>query len=207
MSFVKTVIRYGREEKQFDLAGFGQAIAEAIGMSCEVREPGLYPVVTLSSGDLRVSLRNGYGAKFGKIEFNAWFAAETFLEHHERTKVASITVDGTRPIDAVAKDVKRRLVQPALDQAKESARKVAARRNGCNEFRAMAAEMRATYPGLSIEFPSDNATSARLYFNANECYLTGELYSDGRISVQRLSLRTAKAASALLDLISRDSGE
>lgn len=203
-AFIKTETKYGREEKTFDLATFGEAVAAALGISCEVREPGSYPVVTLTHGDARIHLRNGYGAKFGKVEFAAWFAAETFLEHHERSKLDSVTVDGSRPVDAIAKDLRRRLIAPIDAAASGSERRVAAKRNRVDGLKTLAADLRAAYPGLSVEMRDSNSTTAKLYFNNNGCYFTGEVYEGGRITIERLSLNSAAGGRALLDLIASD---
>jgi hypothetical protein len=204
-TFITTETYYGREEKKFDICGFARAIAQHLdGFEVVTADENTnYPTVWLKKGNARISLRNGYGAKFGKIEFYASHTGSHVLESHERSLgVKDITVDGTRDPAKVAADVKRRLIDhlpAAIAEIDERIAKRAARVDG---LASIIADLEKAYPGLSFNRRDNNATTADVYFNNGGRYLTGSIDADGHLCIQRLSLNTADDARALFALMS-----
>lgn len=192
---------YGRNE--MDLESFGRDLAAALNLPVNVDNPGSsYPVIDIDCGDgLVISMRAEYGAKVGKVELFAHMRAAGKLEHHERPKMPSAGVDASRDMVTLARDVTRRIIEPAQVAAAATREAIAAREEKCGGLAAMATALMAEYPGMSIRQRDPNATSAEVYFNKYGVYLTGSLRVDGKIEIQRLSLATVEQSRALLALI------
>lgn len=204
VSFITTETKYGREEKRFGLCGFARAIAAHLdGYSVDTRdEESSYPSATLVKGDARINLRNGYGAKFGKIEFAAYHTGAAVLDSYARSLgVNNVTLDGTRDVAKIAADLKRRMLDKLPGAIAAVDARIAERSARVDGLASIVAELQTAFPGLSINRRDGNATSADVYFNHDGRYLTGSINADGCLSIQRLSLRTANDARALFALV------
>lgn len=203
-TFISTETKYGHEEKRFDLCGFARAIAAHLdGYTVDTRdEESHYPSATLVKGDARINLRNGYGAKFGKIEFAAYHAGAGVLDSYARSlDVDNISIDGTRDVAKIAADLKRRMLDKLPDAIAAVDARIVERAARVDGLASIIAELQTAFPGLSINRRDENATSADVYFNHDGRYLTGSIDADGCLSIQRLSLRTADDARALFALV------
>jgi hypothetical protein len=151
-------------------------------------------------GAVTLVMRKGYGATANKVTIHAYIAAEDALEYHQRTKFESITVTGTRPAEAVAKEITRRLLDGVEIKIAEALARVNAHNATKSAVKERAAKWAQDFPGLSITV-NDDGMSARLYFNKGGKYLNGDMQRDGSISIQRLSLDGEASATQLLGLI------
>lgn len=198
MTYV-TPDKYGRRE--MNLEAFGRDLATALGYPLTVEGHGSFADCTLDAGDgLTLILRAEYGAKLGRVSVYCRIPGAGKLDHHQRPNAPNATVDSSRDMTAIAKDVMRRVVEPGRLVAAETAELVAKREATCNGLKDIATALMAEFPGLSIN-TRENETRADVYFNQNGCYLTGNLEPDGRLSIQRFSVDTPERARALFTLI------
>jgi hypothetical protein len=190
----------------FKTEAFGRALAQALGHAVHVDMPGsLYPNVTIDCGDgLKLYLRSEYGAKLGRVEvFAAFDGPGHRLETHERPKLPSAGADSARSIEALAKDITRRVIEPARPAIAAYRDALAKRENVTAGLKGMAKAMEASFPGLQVTLRDDNATEAQIYFNRPEVgYLTGTMNADGKCSFQRVAIHTADGARRLFALLS-----
>jgi hypothetical protein len=195
-----TADKYGRNEMR--LEAFCRALATELGFPIEVESPGSYsPVVRLDAGDgLTLHPRAEYGAKVGRVEIHASAAGARKLEQHERPDTPSATVDSSRDIKAIARDVMRRVVEPGHIAAKATADACAKRAETVDGLHKLSAALMVEFPGLSITH-RDNEKTADVYFNADGVYLTGALWPDGHLNIQRFSVSTADQARKLFGLM------
>lgn len=151
-------------------------------------------------GAVALVMRTGYGATANKVTISAFLPFEDVLQYHQRAKFESITVTGTRPAEAVAKEIKRRLLDGVEIKIAEALARVNAHNETKTTVKARAAKWAQDFPGLSVTV-NDDGLSARLYFNKSGKYLSGDMQRDGSISIQRLSLDGENSATALLTLL------
>lgn len=195
-----TTDKYGRREMA--LEAFCRALATELGFSIEVDSPGSYsPSIRIDAGEgLTLHPRAEYGAKVGRVEIHASAAGARKLEQHERPATPSATVDSSRDMKAIARDVMRRIVEPGRIAAKATADACARRAETVDGLRKLSAALMAEFPGLSITH-RDNEKTADVYFNADGVYLTGAIWPDGHLSIQRFSVNTADQTRKLFALI------
>lgn len=186
------------------LERFGRDLASALDMPVDVPEGAgsSYPAVRIDCGsDLTLGMRAHYGAKTGKVEVWADTGLGRNLYHTERPTMPSATVDSARPMEAIARDITRRVIEPARVVVEQTRAKAGARRDQMDELKGMCADLMKRFPGLSLATPEPTHPAAHVYYNANGCYLTGTLHLDGHLAIQRFSIETPQQAEALFALI------
>jgi hypothetical protein len=192
-------------DNRMDLTAFSKDLAQALGFPLTIEhEASSYPSPYIECGDgLTLRPSANYGAKIGKVDVYACAAFSGALEHHERPKFPSATVDSSRDIKAIVRDIMRRVVEPGRIVAKETAERAARKRGVTDGLKALCRELEASFPGLQASLTSSHATSANLYFNRpGNGYLSGSLQADGTINIQRLSLGSADDARRLFAILS-----
>jgi hypothetical protein len=102
-------------------------------------------------------------------------------------KMPSIRISVDRPMKTLVADIKRRLLEPAKAPAakrREYAAKLAASKSN---LATVAAALRQRFPRLEVRDPKDQVHSTGLYLNSDAGpYLSGTVYSDGKVSIDRL---------------------
>lgn len=194
---------FGRPNTYLDLAGFAEALAKELGETADVRERGPYAIAGVSCANgVHLHVAGEYGAKFGRVAVSARIPAEDTLDHHERTKLPRITVDSARPLQALAKDIRRRVLEPAAEALKASADTLKAVEDRREALAGHVAKLRETFPGLQVT-PDERGDRASLYFNNSDRggYITGTLYADGRMCLDRVVAYTDAACMGVLAAI------
>lgn len=195
-------------DNRLDLETFGRELARAMNMGVEVDSPGsLYPCVTIVCEDgLELSLRAAYGSQLGKVEVYATTPFARGLDHYERPEMPSAGVNTSRDIGAIARDLIRRVVDPARGPVEAARDALAKRRAETGQLSALSASLMKRFPGLSINH-RENEKHADVYFNKGGCYLTGSIDANGRLNIQRFSVSSPAQSAALLALISSTGAE
>jgi hypothetical protein len=108
-----------------------------------------------------------------------------------------------RPIAALAKEIKRRVIEPSK-QALEVARgRVAEELSRRSSLADKVAELSKAFPIAAIDLDRDGG-SASFYLNARGAYLSGSLYADGSLSLQRCGTVPADRLGAVLKALLGD---
>jgi len=156
-------------------------------------------------GDLRVILRQGWGAKARRVRV-VCTAADTEACRRAYSQGGSFpfpeaTIDPERPLDAVVKDLQRRIIDkaaPALARVAEASAKQSAE---ALQLREHAERINDRFPGTVTEHTDSSKREAGFYFNQAGSYLSGRLCSDGRLYVDRLGTVPAHKVERLLALL------
>lgn len=193
------------EDRAFKMEAFGRALAQMLGYAVDVDSPGsLYPSVKIDCGEgLKLYLRSEFGAKLGRVEVFASFDGPGHkLELSQRPAMPSATADSSRDMKAIAKDITRRVIDPARPAVEAYRTALAAREAVTTGLKEAARELEASFPGMQVTLRDDNATEAQIYFNRPDVgYLTGTLSPDGTCSLQRVAIRTSDGARRLFALL------
>lgn len=194
-------------DRRLDIEQFGKDLAAALGFNTIIDHPGSsYPTVQIDCGDdLTLMMRAEYGAKLGKVEIYASAKGTHVLEQYERPKMPSAGIDTSRDIAALAKDVSRRVIEPARDAVTEARAAIAKRAECISGLQSLAKSLEREFPGLQVVQRSPNDKTASLYFNKNGCYLNGSMYADGVCHFERISLSGHENARRLFALIANAS--
>jgi len=192
-----------RTDIEFDSKRFLGDITTALGGATDI-DPE-YQGGRFNLGELAIYIRAGYGAKARRVTISCGIADRAIHQlAYAQGRVGefpSISIDTDRPLDAIVKDIRKRLIEAAsepLAQAKALAQKQA---NTASELKAHADRINSQFPGV-VTLPDDNTKrEAALYMNGGGCYLSGRLNSDGGIYVDRLGSVPAHKVEALLKLL------
>lgn len=190
-----------------DMEALGRDLAPLLGAEIELSDGGgKYCMVRLHvPGGLALYLRSLYGAKWDKIEVNAGGDIERKLDHCARPRFPSATVSTARPVDAIAKDIKRRVIEPSTPVLDELQGKVAERDDAARHLAEAAAKLVAAFPeNLDANIESD-ALTARLFGRGGGTYLDATLHPDGSVRLGHVgSLPASKARRVLAILLERE---
>jgi hypothetical protein len=197
--FVTTREQYGRTEYNFDTAAFVRALADALGMAIIERENGFdTPRLDLGDGLTMYARADSYGANKGRVELSTYTElGRAIAGRYSAVKFPSINIDPRRPMDALVKDVRKRLIAPSAEPLATVKARTAEHAQARNSLGERVAALRAAWPGKLDITVKDNATSASLWATGSSGhYLHGTLYEDGRVSIDRIGdLRGDKAAA------------
>lgn len=181
---------------------FGRDLAAVLGLPVIVDEPGSNYANIAIQIDANASLIvwQGYGAVAYKVTLSVYVKGMGKLSNYDIQELPRAGFDMSRPIEQIAKSVVTRLIEPAKPIIANMRIKLAKRDAENAEMVALAADMVAKFPGMSIKV-DENALYGSFNFVANDCYMNGSIEADGRIIVQRLSVATVEQSNALLNLI------
>ncbi|MFA5897876.1 MAG: hypothetical protein WC829_02060 [Hyphomicrobium sp.] len=184
---------YGRVDREFKLEQFTRDLAAALGYAAIISDPGTkYPTCWIDAGeDMRLHVRSNYGAKISKADIGAGTAGNksAALEYHNRLKFPSISVDSGRDMAAIAKDVKRRLIDPSRALVEQETERCAKHESEIAAMLALAENLKKDFPGLELHHENKNAKTMELYLNNGAGYLYGEMSHDGRCAFQQFSVK------------------
>ncbi|WPM81387.1 hypothetical protein R5W60_06850 [Brucella pseudintermedia] len=183
---------------QFDIAAFGRDLAAVMGLAAEL-EVGRY-------GSAKLIWPEGFHATLSfsfksdkKVVIRGWCDDNNKIEWYgDRVSFPAISVNPSRDLSAIAKDIQRRLVGPAKEALEKVRAKVAEQNDKGNRLAAVVKEYTERFPGLSVTMYPGNSREASIYLNAHDNYLSGSVDSDGRLNIQRCSVGDATASRALL---------
>lgn len=178
----------------FAMRDFATALAAELGAKTGEMEGGTYVVGHIALGDLALHLNAEYGAKMGRVKVSIGYAGP--YTYDRRISWPSITVDASRPLDKIAADVKRRVIEPAAAPLAQLREIEAALANGRAAVEAQAAKITKCYPFASVKVKTGEA-QADLYMN-RDVYLSGRLNANGSLYVDRLGTVPPERLSAVL---------
>jgi hypothetical protein len=147
---------------------------------------------------LRVSVHAKWNAD-GRVILDAGLPAEQRRAGYH-VKFPSITVDVSRPIGELARDVRRRLIDrsaaPAA-QMREHDAMITARRA---DLIAHAEALRALHPAMTVKIPDDpGAFNAPFHLATGVgAFFTGKLNVSGALTFDRVGARDVAQAAAIL---------
>lgn len=190
-----------RIDREFLNATFCQALAKALGATTEATEERYAIGVINIDSDITIAVHSMHGAKMGRVEIFAGSDVGRSLEHHQRPNMPSATFDTARPVEAIAKAVRKHLVDTARPLVEGMRVKAAERADEAASLGKLIEQMRKDFPTASFNRREDRDLTADVYLNVTAGYATGTLYPDGRISFQRVSANTADASAAILRAI------
>jgi hypothetical protein len=200
MTYLTERESYGRTETVVDRAAIVRDLAKALGGTAEIEE-GHYGGCRVTFADgLVIGVYAENGAKKGRARISAYGprAMTSKVSRHAYPAFPEITVDASRPADAIARDVERRIMPDAraalavlLTQAAEidSARQQAERH---------AAQITAGFPSVRVTFKDADTIQGDVYANGGGVYLSGRMNSDGGLYIDRVGGLNAEQARAVL---------
>ena len=187
-----TVFDTNKYGEQRISAAFYAALAKALGATLKDTEDNGYARMTV--GSLALVFRQGYGANIRRMSGTA-YAADP--EAHSRAhrygrpvKFPECTLDPTRPLDALARDVGKRLIEKSAPALASIAAMDAQQRANESAIEAAATDLRRAFPALRVEVKD---TSAQVWASG----LTARLDRDGALTFDWLCVSADKAAAIL----------
>jgi hypothetical protein len=107
----------------------------------------------------------------------------------------------SKPIDALAKDIVRRVVEPAAPLHETIRAKMAADKAAADDLDAQAAALRKAFPAMTVE-TKDGSSSVSIYLNKSSegLYITGRV-SGGSVSLDRVGSFPADRLEAVINAI------
>jgi hypothetical protein len=184
VSYVSITEDYGR--KIIDLPRFAADVARELGVT--VQPPEQYPNEQqyLLIGTDKLSLRAINHKKRVSVYIDAPdvpYGDWSTYDKAQRTESITVNPDG-RSISAIAKDIKKRAVDANLPAL--AARRAYAAQQKQNRANIVdrAAKLKAACPKLDIRVNEANQ-NASIYSGPSAFYLSGNMGSDGRVSIDR----------------------
>jgi hypothetical protein len=193
-----------RDYPYLDRAAFAAALAPLIGATFTTdaespRSPYAHVMLT-GIGELRLSIDAPRGRdEMAKVTVRAWIPRawhDLARAVGQIPDMPSATVDTRRPLAALAKDIKRRVIDASAAPLARVKEMVDAQSSRLSSLQASAAKLTAAFPNITVTIKGDAATTAEFYTTSDPS-MHGILYQDGRICVQRIGGVDADKAMAL----------
>jgi hypothetical protein len=202
------VERHGRTEADMDLPRFAADLAKELGGTVV---PGEHArdQQTIAIGDNQLNL---YCHTYRKpvrvnVYINAPDVKHDDRNHYDKThkaQDASVNPDA-RPIASIARDIKKRVIDAsleALQRQREYAALQAERRDG---IKRQVAEITASCPELDVRL-HEREQRATIYNRNGSHHVSGTLYADGTVSIERLGQVSRAKFEAILRLLNDTKG-
>lgn len=187
-------------ERRLDVAALARDLAPLLGAQQVKDDNGDWRAL-LDLDGLRLWLSPEHGARKGRVEIGCSDPRMHRLHYGASSfRWPTITADASRPLDKIAAEIKRRVIEPgrlALDGVSE---KLAAQDADDAQLAAHVAALRARFPFLRIDVKQDVAS---IYGGKAGASFTGRMRSDGVISAERVSADGPRVR-AMLDLFFAD---
>jgi hypothetical protein len=222
--YVLDYVHNGRSERVLDRRRLAADLAPLLGGTLEPitaieAEDSRSPAdlsANLRIGDLLIHLnRDKYSRPIERIHVSAGplRPASIRLAGASRQTYPECTLDSGRPLDALAKAIRSRVIEPAATPLAADLAKVRAMVDNADGLAKVRAELLARFPamdrqtanGLAIAEPERDGRDAYLSAAGNGFSLSGRLKADGSLYVDRLSLNRP-AAELLAWLFERPAG-
>lgn len=205
-SYILDTIVYGRAEKRLDVKAMTTDIAAALGAELDVEwsgemsdyQPGrmfLDDLAVYVGKDQKGSgtvIQRGYASAGARPEVSRALAGQM-----RRIEYPRITFDPSRPLDQIVKAIKTKVVDASAAPLKSELDYYASMNASNAAIRAVAAKFIAEFPFARVEIKDERAYDASVYANAEGCYLTGRLNSDGGLYIDRSSFPASRTAAVM----------
>jgi hypothetical protein len=201
--YLHTVQRPFGPERVFDMARFAADLAPLIGAAVAWRDDcdphNERPRLERNDG-LVLYPSSPYHVPAGRVRIGIGAPEiERRLKYRpDKAKFGEITLDASRPLDKIAADVRRRLIEPAalpLAAFRLALAEQDADRARCEAHVAAICER---FPNVSAKFADERDTQATLYANGGGAFLSARLCSDGGLYVDRVGGVGADRAMAFI---------
>jgi len=214
MTYAYTVSAYGRTETKINVQRFSEDLCAAMGGTF-IPETELYDAksrgrFSLSSG-LRITVCCNYNHKKEQVGLHiddyGMIPAESLSSFYgDKYHLPSITVSTARPMAALVKDVQRRLIDAAAGSL-VARREVVRQHQGYKDrLAATIASLKASCQDLEVRI-NDRGTEASFYTRAglnslpDMMTISGRIYSDGTVGIDRCSSIPATKFAAVLRVL------
>lgn len=194
MSYVVSKKEYGRTEYEIDLARFCEDLAPLLGGTVQHpdQERHNWREYIAVDGMLISASQPLYERNLNKVRVTLSVFPHDIL-HNDRPltqgswgakyRLPEITVAPDRPLAAIAKDIKRRLIEPSRAPLAAIREYAAARAAERNSLANVCAEVERTFPGACKSQNGNDNYSATYYLNG---HMTLKVYASGNVQTERL---------------------
>jgi hypothetical protein len=184
-------------EKRLDIHALASDLAPALGAQL-VHDESEHYRGRLEIDGLRLCLSAVWGARSGRVKVSAYDPRADRLHYRsDLQRIPSITLDATRPIDKLAGDIKRRLIEPARAIVDQVTLRLAQQAHDDAQLLAHAEALKARWPFLEVKIGADRA---QIYGRHNGGYFTGSMRADGGVRIERVDTQ-ADRVPALLGVV------
>ena len=210
MSYIiETEARLGGKEIKIDLPRFAADLAKELGAKLMKPETD-YPMEnqSIAVGKNKIVLRADNWKKKVQayleapdVKWNDW----STYDKAQKTESAMVNPDG-RSIAAIAKDLKKRVVDANL--AALAARRAYAAQQVENraEIVTRAGKLKEAFPKLDIRV-NESEQNATIYSGPSAFYLSGRMNSRGRVSVDRFGDVSTETFLKILAVLESEKGD
>jgi hypothetical protein len=200
--YTTTVEQYGRQETRVDLARFVVDLAKELGGKV-ANDPKVdaddRTHIMLGTERLDFSTRT-WGAGRGRVHVSIWAPD---IKHDERgyygdkLRTESATIDpNKRTIQAIAKDIKKRVVEGSKEALRLQREYADTVRQGRADIKKHAARLQQS-TGLDVRV-NEGERRAAVYSNGDGFYLSATLSEDGTIGIDRIGSMPLERFEALV---------
>lgn len=198
---------YGRVEQVFDIQAFARDLAKEMGAVyvappkesmggeeryAKIKLDGYEIGLTRDWRDRRnATVHVSIGVIGDRLGYNETGSRDEY-------KMPKASVSGTRPLAALVKDIRRRVIEPASAPAAKRRELKTQREQWANNLAAHAERMRAAFPDLQVTVAEGETYAGSIYLNRDGGYLSGRLYSDGSVTIDRISQLNAEAFAGVM---------
>jgi hypothetical protein len=152
----------------------------------------------IALGDLRIYIRAGYGAHKGRAEIGVHAPSVASQLNYQRAQWPKMTADAGRPVEKIAAEIKRRVIEPAAPVLADLKAQLANQLDQRSQIEAHAEAIRKAFPMVSVKFEDGQRTQAQVYGNAGGAYLSARLNPDGGLYPDRVGSIGPERTHALL---------
>lgn len=187
----------GRAEKVLDRRGFAADLAKHLDGAtlepCDPMDAGRieYQTATLQVGELSIRFgKDGYNVnKLARVrvECGASRAVRSRLSGIRSPHYPSATYDTGRPLDVLAKAIKRDIIDAAQHSLAADLQTVAAMDSDRAALSKQRARILKAFPAASIPEPDEKGNPLGFYASGDGFSLSARLTREGRLYVDRLS--------------------
>jgi hypothetical protein len=211
MTYIREIEHYGRTETRADIVAFTNDLAKALDGTPEAFEHDHAPyrgVVMLNYG-LRLFITVGRSNTRFEIHTGADYERERWLSSYgaKRHDFPSITVDASRPLDRLVKDIQARVVEPGKIAIAAFNEEDSKWRQITRAVDQAADDLKAQFPAVRLDRDNQHTrkdgpkTSERFQLRtASGDYVNGSISGNGTISFERLTVGAADAFAILAKL-------
>lgn len=194
----------GSTETAFDMPEFAADIAKELGFSVAALAPrvGGFGIDALAAIDLSagnfVHIRADYNwNKTGKLRATFNCTARREVHYSDVGAMPECQFSFSKPLAMIAKDIRRKVIEPGLIMALAMNKKAAARADRKSALQARIEAMRLTWPHWFIADARDDESSA----NVRGKGWAGRMNAEGAIYFDRVSTMPADRAAKIIALI------
>lgn len=198
--YITTRERFGRQERVLDVQRFTIDLADLLGGTYIKPNPDnldrgeRYASLRLDDCEIGITVNWRCGEKVNvsigpaDLNFNARGYSRPYGDEY-RTPNATVSV--TRPIERIAADIKRRVIEAGKAPIAKLRAHAEQLDQAAKGLVSTVDRLRKRYPALQVKVEQGATTSGSIYSNGEGPYLNGRVYADGSVSVERLGSLTA----------------